>query len=83
MQEFDYCTTVYLRGYQSTLSTTAFRFNDHWRFVIQRLCFLASLLVYLESEKLATRESVAELLGGRRARTLTLLADGLVIVMAF
>ena len=41
-----------------------YRFNDHWRFVIQRLSFLASLLIYLESDKLATKEEVAGLIGG-------------------
>ena len=41
------------------------RYGDHWRFVIQRMSFLASLLVYLESGCLATRMDVCQLLGGR------------------
>lgn len=40
-----------------------YRFNDHWRFVIQRLCFLAALIVYLETETMITREENAALLG--------------------
>ncbi|XP_041460175.1 translin-like [Lytechinus variegatus] len=40
-----------------------YRFHDHWRYCIQRLAFSASLIVYLESERLATREEVAEFLG--------------------
>lgn len=40
-----------------------YRFSDHWRFVMQRLSFLAALLVYLETEKLATKEDVAHILG--------------------
>ncbi|KAM4698077.1 translin [Rhinophrynus dorsalis] len=40
-----------------------YRFHDQWRFVLQRLVFLASFLVYLESETLVTRETVAEILG--------------------
>ncbi|KAM8934055.1 translin [Pelodytes ibericus] len=40
-----------------------YRFNDQWRFVLQRLVFLAAFLVYLENETLVTREAVAEILG--------------------
>lgn len=40
-----------------------YRFHDHWRFVTQRLCFLAALTVYLESEQLVQRDQVAEMLG--------------------
>ena len=40
------------------------RFNDHWRFVIQCLSFLASFLLYLETGQLASRLEVANLLGG-------------------
>lgn len=41
-----------------------FRFNDHWRFVVQRYAFLVTLLFFLESEKLALHSDVAKLLGG-------------------
>ncbi|NXY63356.1 TSN protein, partial [Callaeas wilsoni] len=37
--------------------------RHHWRFVLQRLVFLAAFVVYLESETLVTREAVAEILG--------------------
>jgi len=40
-----------------------YRYCDHWRFITQRLCFIASLLIYLETLSLATREQVAYLLG--------------------
>ncbi|XP_051883193.1 translin [Pristis pectinata] len=40
-----------------------YRFNEHWRFVLQRLIFLAAFVVYLESETLVTREGVAGILG--------------------
>ncbi|XP_072902221.1 translin isoform X2 [Hemitrygon akajei] len=40
-----------------------YRFNEHWRFVLQRLIFLAAFVVYLESETLVTRKGVAEILG--------------------
>jgi len=40
-----------------------YRFNDHWRYVTQRLCFLAALLVYLEVGVLVSINTVAEILG--------------------
>lgn len=40
-----------------------YRFHEHWRFVLQRLVFLAAFLVYLETEELVTREAVADILG--------------------
>ncbi|KAB5577108.1 hypothetical protein PHYPO_G00206170 [Pangasianodon hypophthalmus] len=40
-----------------------YRFHEHWRFVLQRLTFLAAFVVYLESESLVTREEVAKILG--------------------
>ncbi|XP_043505457.1 translin [Polistes fuscatus] len=45
-----------------------YRFNDQWRFVTQRLCFLASLTVYLEVKILATKDTVAEILGIKNNR---------------
>lgn len=53
------------------------RFHEHWRFVLQRLVFLAAFVVYLETETLVTREAVAEILGSR----LTLAALNLVEVL--
>jgi len=40
-----------------------YRYCDHWKFVTQRLCFIASLLIYLESSSLAKRDQVADMLG--------------------
>ncbi|XP_033625406.1 translin-like [Asterias rubens] len=40
-----------------------YRFHDHWRFVSQRLSFVAALIIYLESEKLITREEAAKFMG--------------------
>lgn len=39
-----------------------FRYHEHWRFVLQRLAFLATFVVYLETESLVTREEVAKIL---------------------
>lgn len=49
----------------SRLSSSLFRFHEHWRFVLQRLAFLAAFVVYLESESLVKREEVAQILGSR------------------
>ncbi|KAF2896381.1 hypothetical protein ILUMI_09796 [Ignelater luminosus] len=40
-----------------------YRFNDHWRYVTQRLCFLAALTVFLEVGILVSINTVAEILG--------------------
>lgn len=41
-----------------------YRYNDHWKFVTQRLCFLAALVVFLEVGILLSKETAAEILGG-------------------
>ncbi|KAL3837592.1 hypothetical protein ACJMK2_022939 [Sinanodonta woodiana] len=40
-----------------------YRFNDIWRFVVQRLAFLAAFLTYLQSETLISRTTVATMIG--------------------
>ncbi|KZC05804.1 PREDICTED: translin [Dufourea novaeangliae] len=45
-----------------------YRFHDQWRFVTQKLCFLASLVIYLEIKVLVTKETVAEMLGIKNRR---------------
>jgi len=40
-----------------------YRYNDQWKFVTQRLAFLATLMVYLRDDRLISREEVAGLLG--------------------
>ena len=40
------------------------RFNDQWRFSLQRLAFLSAYLQYLQTESLVTREQTAALIGG-------------------
>lgn len=41
-----------------------YRYNDHWRFVTQKLCFLAALIVFLEAGFLIARDTAADILGG-------------------
>lgn len=56
-------------GYQKLSETVPagqyYRYNDHWRFVTQRLCFLVALLIFLEVGVLVSKQTTAELLGGR------------------
>lgn len=40
-----------------------YRYHDHWRFVTQRLCFSAALVVFLEDGVLIAKEKTAEILG--------------------
>jgi hypothetical protein len=42
-----------------------YRFHFEWKSVTQRLCYLASLVVYLEVRILVTKEIVAEILGSK------------------
>ncbi|EFA07522.2 translin [Tribolium castaneum] len=40
-----------------------YRYNDHWRFATQRLCFLAALIIFLEKGFLVDKETTAQILG--------------------
>ncbi|XP_018333424.1 translin [Agrilus planipennis] len=40
-----------------------YRYNDHWRFVTQRLCFLAALIIFLEVGVLISKDTAAEIIG--------------------
>ncbi|XP_041985432.1 translin [Aricia agestis] len=44
-------------------STDYYKYQDHWRFMTQRYCFLISLVIWLEKGILASHETVAEVLG--------------------
>ena len=59
---------VDIRSGYSTLSSKLppdqyYRFNDHWRFITQRLCSLAALVHYLRTDELLTRQQCADILG--------------------
>ncbi|XP_076453210.1 translin-like [Babylonia areolata] len=40
-----------------------YRFNDQWRFVIQRLAYLSALKVYLMRDQLISQQETADILG--------------------
>ncbi|BFZ06520.1 hypothetical protein BsWGS_09559 [Bradybaena similaris] len=49
-------------------SNQYYRYNDHWKFVTQRLIYLCALIVYLRDESLVSRETVATMLGVKTNR---------------
>ncbi|CAH0552077.1 unnamed protein product [Brassicogethes aeneus] len=40
-----------------------YRYHDHWKYVMQRLCFLAALIIYLEKGILIDKLTAAQILG--------------------
>ncbi|XP_022343216.1 translin-like [Crassostrea virginica] len=40
-----------------------YRFNDHWKYALQKLSFLSALVTYLKTEKLVSREETAAMIG--------------------
>lgn len=42
-----------------------YRFNDHWRFIVQKYTFLVALIFFLEVRKLAFLTDVSEVLGSK------------------
>ncbi|XP_045472734.1 translin [Harmonia axyridis] len=40
-----------------------YRYNDHWRYPTQRLCYLAALVVYLEKGFLIEKATAAQIIG--------------------
>ena len=58
------CAVHHLPHPSTHISPPHSRFHDHWRFVFQRLSFLASLLHYMRTGQLASRGDVAMMLGG-------------------
>ncbi|KPJ10878.1 Translin [Papilio machaon] len=43
--------------------TDYYKYQDHWRFMTQRFCYLISLTIWLEKGIMASHETVAEILG--------------------
>ncbi|XP_076763637.1 translin [Xylocopa sonorina] len=65
---FDDVRKNYIRLADIVPKDQYYRFHDQWRFVTQKLCFLASLIIYLEIKVLVTKETVAEMLGVKNNR---------------
>ncbi|KAK6181030.1 hypothetical protein SNE40_008974 [Patella caerulea] len=40
-----------------------YKYHDHWKFAIQRLAFLAALVIFLETEQLIDRQTAADIIG--------------------
>lgn len=70
----EYCTTSralfedvrknYARLADVVPKNQYYKYHDQWRFVTQKLCFLASLIIYLEIKVLLSKDTAAEMLGG-------------------
>ncbi|XP_065353876.1 translin isoform X2 [Cloeon dipterum] len=60
---FATCQTHYAQLAALVPVNQFYHFNDMWRFATQKLAFLVSLTVFLETGKLASFEEVAESLG--------------------
>ncbi|XP_012220869.1 translin isoform X1 [Linepithema humile] len=65
---FDKVREQYAKLAQVVPHNQYYRYNDQWRFVTQRLCFLIALVIYLEVKVLVTKETVASLLGVKNNR---------------
>ncbi|XP_052803250.1 translin-like [Mya arenaria] len=46
-----------------------YRYNDQWRFVMQRLAFLSAYLTYLQDESMISIQQVAQIIGVKVVRT--------------
>ncbi|XP_065167327.1 translin [Atheta coriaria] len=62
-QVFEKVRPEYVKLSALVVSGQYYRYNDHWRFVTQRLCFIAALVVYLEVGILISKETCAEIIG--------------------
>ncbi|RLU22762.1 hypothetical protein DMN91_005040 [Ooceraea biroi] len=62
-ERFGEVRTQYANLAQVVPSNQYYRYHDQWRFVTQRLCFLAALVMYLEVKVLVTKETAASILG--------------------
>ncbi|NP_001040282.1 translin [Bombyx mandarina] len=53
----------YARLKDAVPPTDYFKYQDHWRFMTQRYCYLIALTIWLEKGILASHETMAEILG--------------------
>lgn len=60
---FDICKEEYKKIAEIIPEGQYYRYNDHWHYNTQRLVFSVAMTIYLESETLVTRDTVAEILG--------------------
>ncbi|CAD5125732.1 DgyrCDS13941 [Dimorphilus gyrociliatus] len=46
-----------------------YKYHDHWRFVTQRICFLAAFTTFIQDGRLISKSEVAEMLNVKSERT--------------
>ncbi|XP_045457637.1 translin [Melitaea cinxia] len=60
---FEKANEGYRKLKEAVPPTDYYKYQDHWRFMTQRYCFLISLTIWLEKGILASHETVASVLG--------------------
>nr|XP_034838496.1 translin [Maniola hyperantus]XP_034838497.1 translin [Maniola hyperantus] len=60
---FERASEGYGKLKQTVPATDYYKYQDHWRYMTQRYCFLISLTIWLEKGILATHDTVAAILG--------------------
>nr|XP_026490579.1 translin [Vanessa tameamea] len=60
---FEKASEGYGKLKEAVPSTDYYKYQDHWRFMTQRYCFLISLTIWLEKGILAPHDTVASVLG--------------------
>ncbi|KAJ2938345.1 hypothetical protein O0L34_g13267 [Tuta absoluta] len=60
---FEKAKEGYARLREVVPSTDYYKYQDHWRFMTQRYCYLISLTIWLEKGFLVSLDTVAEILG--------------------
>ncbi|KAI5638110.1 translin family domain-containing protein [Phthorimaea operculella] len=60
---FEKAKEGYARLREVVSSTDYYKYQDHWRFMTQRYCYLISLTIWLEKGFLVSLDTVAEILG--------------------
>ncbi|XP_068621981.1 translin [Battus philenor] len=62
-QLFEKAKDGYVKLKTAVPPTDYYKYQDHWRFMTQRYCYLISLTIWLEKGIMASHETVAEVLG--------------------
>ncbi|XP_075988327.1 translin [Anticarsia gemmatalis] len=62
-ESFEKAREGYAKLKEALPETDYYKYQEHWRNITQRYCFLIALTIWLEKGILATHETVAEVLG--------------------
>ncbi|CAH2056337.1 unnamed protein product, partial [Iphiclides podalirius] len=62
-QLFEKANAGYAKLRNAVPSSDYYKYQDHWKFMTQRYCFLITLTIWLEKGIMASHDTVAEVLG--------------------